>query len=226
MYRILGESMPGKRLQYFYNLIWVFMLGSFFGYCLETVWFLIRDGRYKCRQGVIYGPFSQIYGFGFVVVLVCLWGLRKRGILMLYLVSCLMGGIFEYASSVFQEKILGIISWDYSHFRYNVDGRINLQFSLLWGVVGVISIRYVYPWLYEQSRKIPRKAYAALSWVFFWFMIFDLSVSVGAQHRQLARSQGVVATNVVQKFMDQHYTDERLNKIYTSVKKIPQSPGD
>ena len=56
-----------KIMNYFVKLFWIFMIGSFLGFVAETIVVLIKEGHYECRQGLIYGPFVQIYGIGAVV---------------------------------------------------------------------------------------------------------------------------------------------------------------
>ena len=53
---ILGES--------FWKLATYFIIYSFIGYVLETIFGIITKGVWECRQSFLYGPFLGIYGVG------------------------------------------------------------------------------------------------------------------------------------------------------------------
>lgn len=62
----------------FYKLFWVFVLGSVFGYIVETVWCFIRNGHYECRSSLVFGPFNTIYGIGALILYLGLYKINKK----------------------------------------------------------------------------------------------------------------------------------------------------
>ncbi len=43
------------------------------------------------------------------------------------------------------EFFFGAVAWDYSGTFMNIDGRVNLMFALIWGVLGFAWVRVVMP---------------------------------------------------------------------------------
>lgn len=204
----------------FYTLVWAFVTGCVLGYCYEITWYFFKEGHFVNRQGVIYGPFNQIYGFGFVVLVLLLYRIRKMRGVIIMLASAVLGTVFEYGSSVLLEKFFKYTSWDYSNFPFNLNGRVNLINSLIWGFYGYISIKYIYPYVCSITGRLSKKRYVALTWAIFLFLVFDIGLSALAQNRQRERSRGIAPSGSFEIFLDEHYPDERLNKIYNTVEYV------
>ena len=49
-----------------------FVIYSFLGFCLETVYGLLTKGVLESRQSFLYGPFCSIYGVGAIIMIVVL----------------------------------------------------------------------------------------------------------------------------------------------------------
>ena len=59
----------------------------------------------------------------------------------------LFGSAVEYLSSWILEKLFHTRWWDYSHYKFNLKGRVCLLNSLLFGVLGVVIIHFVQPFV-------------------------------------------------------------------------------
>ena len=64
-----------------------------------------------------------------------------------FLIGTVLGGAFEYLCSLFQEKVFGSISWDYSNHFLNINGRTTIPFAIVWGILCVLMIKIVLPYL-------------------------------------------------------------------------------
>ena len=51
----------------------------------------------------------------------------------------------EYGVHWFYETLFCVRFWDYSHVRGNLHGRVCLPFSLVWGVLTALAVRWVQP---------------------------------------------------------------------------------
>lgn len=206
-----------------YKLIWIFVIGSFLGFVVETIWYFTRNGFYVCRKGVIYSPISPIYGIGAILVTILLYRIRNKN--AAYIVACsgIIGSVFEYLCSVLQEIVFGTRAWNYSNTPFNINGRVNLRMAIVWGFFGLIFIRCTYPYLSDKIEKIPNKIGRILSIAMMSFLIFDMSISIVAVHRQKERRLGNVASNVIEKTLDKWYPDEYLNSIFTKVKVVEKN---
>ena len=129
-----------------------------------------------------------------------------------------MGGAYEYICSVFTELVFGTVFWDYSRTPFNLGGRINLLYCFFWGLAAVVWIKILYPFLSRLIEKIPMKAGKFLSWCILIFMIFNMSVSALALARYSDRQISPQAENTLEAVLDQHFPDDRMNRIYPNAK--------
>ena len=116
----------------FYKLVWIFIIGCIIGFGVEMIWCYVQHGYFESRKGLLYGPFSPVYGFGGIVLTLSLYKLRDVNGLIVFVVSAVIGAAFEYICSLFQEIAFGTVSWEYSDTPLNLGGRTNLQYAVFW----------------------------------------------------------------------------------------------
>ena len=201
----------------FYKLVWVFIIGCVLGFVIEEAWCLLTKHVWESRKGLIYGPFSQVYGFGAVLMTLALHWLAKYRDIIVFAGSALIGGAFEFICSVVQEYVFGTVSWDYSDRPFHLGGRTNLLYMFFWGVLGLLFIKEIYPRMSRLIERIPNKWGVAVTWVLIIFLAFDMFISSVAVARQSARRAGRPARNGFEEFLDNTYTDDYLHKIYPNM---------
>ena len=201
----------------FYQLFWIFFIGCFLGVVVETIWCLLTRHHYESRTGLIYGPFNLVYGFGALFMTLGLNWLRKKRDAWIFLGGFVIGSVFEYICSWVQEFLFGTVSWQYDEMPFNLNGRINLLYSIFWGVLALLWVKGIYPWMCRLVNRIPNKIGKPLTWVLLVFMILNSAISGLAVARMSARYAGEPATNALEQFLDDHYPDERLQKIYPNM---------
>lgn len=200
-----------------YKLLLIFYIGSFAGVVVETLWCLVRNGYIESRAGVVYGPFNPLYGAGAVILTVCLYRFRNRGSWLSFIGGMLVGSALEYVCSWGQEFLFGTRSWDYSNVPFNLNGRICLLYSIFWGVLSVLWIKNLYPRMAELILKIPNRVGKAVTWLLTIFFIFDIFMSGAALYRWSAREAGEAPASAFGEFVDEHFPDERMEKIYANM---------
>lgn len=198
----------------FSKLFWLFFIGCFFGTVLETIWAYFTLGHFEVRVGLVWGPFIPVYGGGAVMITLCLYKLHKASDLVIYLASAVIGATFEYFCSYFQELFLGTVSWDYSNTPFNIDGRTNLMFALIWGLLGLCWLRYVYPVFSRSIERIPKKFGQFATVVLVVFMLVNSVLSVMAVYRDTKREQGIPPQTAVGEFVDKCFPDEYMDFIF------------
>lgn len=201
----------------FYKLALVFIIGSFAGVVIETIWCLLRHGYIESRNGVLWGPFSPLYGLGATALTLALYRFRNRGRWLSFVGGFVIGTVVEYVCSWWQEWAFGSRSWDYSALPFNINGRVCLLYSLFWGVLGVMWIKDIYPRLSKWILRIPEKAGQLLTWAMTIFMIVNCAVSGLACLRWSERIRGIPPANAYEAFMDAHFTDERMQSIWANM---------
>ena len=206
----------------FEKLFIIFLIASVIGSLYEQILNLLlvysRTGEivWECRQGVIYGPFNVIYGFGAVLIIYLLAD-KKHKWYETILYGSLLGGGIEYLIGFLQETFTQTISWNYSHKLLNINGRITLEYMLLWGILSFLLVRYLYPFLSKIIEKIPYNLGYLLTRILFIFMIINILISWGAIIRQSFRRNNIPAFTPVGEFFDKHYNDEFLAKYFPNM---------
>jgi len=208
----------------FRKLFFIFLIASVIGTIYEDVLIFVRTlletgvGVWITHRGVIYGPFNVIYGFG--AALMCWLLLRKPyKNWQIFAYSALMGGAVEYLLSLGQELVLGTRSWDYSNLPLNIDGRTTIPIMLIWGVMGLVFIKVVYPWISNLIERIPLAVGENLFIILLIFMILNMMVSWSALIRQNLRYYEIRPLTPIGEFYDRYYSDEFLRKYYTNMER-------
>ena len=98
------------------------------------------------NTGFLNGPFCPIYGFGAIIMLVLLKRFAINWI-VLFFASIIILTLWEYVVGVLLEKIFKTKYWDYSDQKFNFQGRICLTNSICWGILGVLFIYYIHPFI-------------------------------------------------------------------------------
>lgn len=129
------------------------ILYSFAGWILESVCKTVEQRKFV-NSGFLNGPFCPIYGFGAIIMLLCLSFLKEKPIL-LFIAAFFILSIWEYLVGLFLEKVFKTKYWDYSHLKFNIQGRVCLKNSLFWGVLGVAFICCIHPFIDRYIKMIP-----------------------------------------------------------------------
>jgi len=206
----------------FKKLFFIFMVGSVLGTIYEDVLIFWQTynatgtGVWMTHRGVIYGPFNVIYGFGAAVM--C-WVLLRKKLenWQIFIYSALLGGLVEYALSFFQELVVGTTSWDYSHQFLNFQGRTSVPIMLVWGIMGLVLVKIIYPFLSNLIERIPIRTGNIVFIVLLVFMTFNCLISWSALIRQNLRYHGLGPWTPVGEFYDRFYPDEYLQKYYPNM---------
>lgn len=200
------------------RLIWVFFVGCIVGYVVETVFCLLTNGVIESRQGVLYGPFSQIYGFGAVILVLLLSPLSEFSDRVLFVASAVYGGLFEAAASLIQELMFGTVSWEYSAKALSLlNGRTNLLYMVFWGALGIACIRWFYPRVYNFVASLQLRSRRFFTILIAVTMSFNMLLSACAVSRWSERQEGIPPQTRFDELMDANYPNELLEEIYPNM---------
>lgn len=136
-----------------YELIWLFFVYGFLGWCVEVVYCGVENGNFVNR-GFLNGPICPIYGVGAVVVILCLTPLEDNAPL-LFVGSALLTTLLELITGFALDKMFHTRWWDYSDKPFNIGGYICLKFSIYWGLVCILLMKGIHPAIYDLLKKIP-----------------------------------------------------------------------
>ena len=200
-----GGKAPYK-LNYF-NIFWTFVVCSVLGLIIEDIFHVVVYHGWEDRAGLLFGPFSPIYGFGAVLMTLALNGIREKNPLLIFLCSALIGGAFEYFTSWFMQFAFGVTAWDYTGSFLSIGGRTNGFFMLCWGILGVVWIKLLLPLIFKLIYKIPWNWRYSVTAVATALMIVDGVMTLQSLNCWYERESGEKPETPVQQFYAKHFDD-------------------
>lgn len=134
--------------------ILLFFTGAFLGWVMEVVCKLIQFGRF-INRGFLIGPYCPIYGFGAVLVTALLtpFSASPPAVFALAMAVC---GTLEYLTSYAMEKLFHARWWDYSHRRFNLNGRVCAGTLIPFGLMGLGMVYVARPVLFGLYLRLPQ----------------------------------------------------------------------
>ena len=130
-----------------------FIIYSIAGWGLESVFRSFCEKR-LLNTGFLNGPFCPIYGIGSIIMLLFLEKFQDN-IVVLFTISLLVLSVWEYVVGVLLERVFKTKYWDYSDHKINIKGRVCLSNSIYWGILGVIFIKFIHPFIYRNIELLP-----------------------------------------------------------------------
>ena len=232
---MLGRDETGEgyiKLNYF-NLFWVFFVCSVLGLILEEVWHMVvvDPGVYQDRAGMLFGPFSPIYGFGAVLMTMALNRFYKKNPLIIFLVSALIGGAFEVFVGWFMQTSFGVVSWSYSHIRLFgmpdpiavlTGGRTCTPFACMWGLGGLIWIKLLLPRLLKLINMIPWKSRYSATVIFTVIMLVDGVMTLQSLDYWYQRVNGTEPDIPVAQFYGKYFDNDYMENRFQSMTMSPK----
>lgn len=224
---ILGLDKTGKgyiELDFF-NLFWIFVIASVAGVVIESVYhvLVVDFGHYEDRAGLLWGPFSPIYGFGAVLMTMALNRFHNAPVWVVFLVSAVIGGAFEYFVSWFMEYAFGAVAWDYTGTFLNINGRTNFMFMCMWGVLGVVWVRLALPALLHTVNLIPWRWRYSVTVVCAVLMLLDGAMTLVALDCWYSRLAGLPPDNALEQFCAQHFDNQWMENRFESMSINPDA---
>lgn len=154
-----------------------FIVYSYIGWIYETTYCSINAGRFVNR-GFLYGPICPIYGVSILLMIVLLNG-RCRSIITQFISCAVIASVLEYIVSLMMESVFDRRWWNYSDKFMNINGRICLGASVLFGICGVIIIRFLHPIIvHHMNQSFTPSMLKKLNLVILAFFLLDNLVSI------------------------------------------------
>lgn len=168
-------------------LIALFLIYSFIGWIVEVSAFLIQDHKFVNR-GFFIGPVVPIYGTGGILITILLTKYQSDPI-VLFCMAVVVCSILEYLTSYIMEKIFKTRWWDYSNKKFNINGRICLSNLIVFGIMGLVMVYLINPFLIDILNKIdPILLKCVVSILIVLFVIdFFVSFSVTSKIKNVGK---------------------------------------
>ena len=152
-----------------------FIIYSVIGWAYETLYTYITTGNFTNR-GFLFGPLCPIYGLSLLVMILLCPDLN-RSFLSLITRCAFAATLMEYITSSWMEYVFDKRWWDYSDMFMNINGRVCLGASLLFGVLGAGFIRYIHPALVSITELISNQAMRVIDRIILVLFLYDILLS-------------------------------------------------
>lgn len=196
----------------------IFVIYSFIGWIFEIIVALVSHRKFTNR-GFLVGPICPIYGIGAVLISLVLGNVEN--IVAIFCVSMVGAAGLEYFTSWLMETLFHARWWDYQDMPFNLNGRICLHTALAFGVLGVLVVRVMNPFLLGLFDSLQPGLVIALFaltlgllladiLISLW-MIINFRVTVGTVERDATEE---ISTRVRQIIMEKGRLNRRLVKAF------------
>lgn len=166
------ELMDFDFIDIFYN----FFIYSFVGWIYESCYVSFKK-KIFVNRGFLNGPIIPLYGCGATIVFILIWQYKEQD-LIVFFGGMFVATILEYITSYLMEVLFHAKWWDYSDRKFNINGRICLSASLVWGFLSLLMINVIQPLVIYiiNLLKSPYNKYVA--YVIFTAFCLDVTVTV------------------------------------------------
>ena len=169
------KTMKWDRHYCFINLVLLFFVICFIGWCWEVFYEFVNHGI-LVNRGTLHGPWLPIYGTGGVAILILLRKLGKKPP-ALFLVTMVLCGIIEYTTAWYLETFRHMKYWDYTGYFMNLNGYICLEGLLTFAIAGCFCVYIVAPNMDDIFNKIPLKVRYAMGGMLAAVFCVDVAYS-------------------------------------------------
>ena len=176
----------------FYSFLFLFFAYSFLGWVGEVLYTAVTRRRYQDR-GVLNGPLCILYGIGAHLISFALRDLSNDSWFFLAVFSAVYATVIEWVAGHILERTSHTRWWDYSDMPFNLDGYVCLGASALWGVLGVVAVKWGNPLLLALYGLLPHRLIAIILWAALVIFAIDavgtLLAMLGLRYRWAAGAE-------------------------------------
>ena len=158
------------------ELFLLYIAYSVLGWCGEMLYCSIPKGHICEKRGFLNGFLCPIYGHGALLVLYCLHGGFKNPVLT-FIFGAIVTSVLEYFTSWVMEKLFHMRWWDYSHYKFQINGRVCLLNSACFGLASVLLCHVVQPWLWAHITGLGAAITVPLASFIFGIYLMDTILS-------------------------------------------------
>lgn len=216
----------------FKRILAYFIIYSFLGFIVETIYGMLTKGVIESRQSCLYGPFCCIYGLGAAIMIPGLQKFKKSN-WALFIAGAIEGSVIEYVISLVGEMIFHIKWWDYSNLPFDINGRICLIFAVFWGLLALGLMRIINPYIEKGIDKLSKKAFNIITIAGTIFLLFDLIITAFGlkvfytrlvkEHDLNLKNENAIIVN--EQILDNEFIQYLSNNVFTDEKMLKTFPN-
>lgn len=189
-----------------WDLWFYFILYAVIGWIGEVI-FAFHVHKKFVNRGFLNGPLCPMYGLG-ALLFIAIGNIFPHNIIALFFATAIAATILEYITGYLLEVLFHRRYWDYSNTKFNINGYVTLSATIAWGVIGVLAIYVVLPFMFNLCDKIPYSVRHVFSIVTLVIFVVDLVATVG---QNIKLSQQLEKIRVLSEKMTdgRHQTQDR-----------------
>lgn len=153
-----------------------FIAYSVIGWIYESTICSINEKK-LINRGFLNGPLCPVYGCGALVVIFFLNN-KTDDVFILFMSGAILTCIVEYLTSYILEKLFNAKWWDYSDKKFNLNGRICLLGAAVFGILTVLVIKFIHPFIYKIISDFSPITLYITSFIIFIILISDIIFTV------------------------------------------------
>lgn len=217
---VLREDFMDKLKLGWYQYVMLFFIASILGLLIEEVWMYITAGLTESRVGLVWGPFSPLYGAGAIILTVIFFYLRKAHAKwwVIFLLSMVVGGLLEQIVGWSMYTFMGASSWDYSEVPGAITQWVAVPFLFFWGILGLVWAKILMPELLYAIGKPTTKRQVVFITLLSIYLIADIFMTLACFDRMAARDEGIPPANGFEQWIDDHYSDAFIANRFQNMK--------
>lgn len=162
-------------MKYLCILVLLFYSYAFIGWVIEVIVSLFKLHKF-INRGFLIGPLCPIYGVGGVLITLLL-NKYSNDPLVLFMMAIILCAVLEYITSYIMEKVFKNRWWDYSEYKFNINGRICLECAIPFGIAGIIMFYGINPILINIFNHFNTLALEIISVSLLIITLVDIIVS-------------------------------------------------
>lgn len=164
-----------EKKTYIEKLLIYFFIFAFIGWTLETIYGFAILGHFT-KRGFLYGPICPIYGYAAIIMIIFI-NKYKSSYCKIFINSIIIFSLFEYIAGYILEALFYIRLWDYTNDFMNLNGRISIFYSIIWGIIAITFVKFMYPFsekiINYILNKIPKIITSITVYIIFSIYIID-----------------------------------------------------
>ncbi len=209
----------------FYTYFLLYFIYSTIGWILE-VGLAFHEHKKFINRGFLIGPYCPIYGVGCLLLTILLSKyINEPGVI--FALSIFICATLEYLTSYLMEKIFKLRWWDYSNMKFNINGRICLETLIPFGIIGVLVVKYISPFLINTINSINFNFLIIINIIILSILITDILISFNVVFnlknvtKNLNKDSTEEIKKAIYKFIHNNiFMYNRIVKAFPNMKKI------
>ena len=129
-----------------------FFIYSFLGWVCESIYCSFLQKKIVNR-GFLNGPICPVYGEGALIVILGLWSYRDN-MIAVFVLGFILTSVLEYITATVLEKLFHAKWWDYSNYKFNIDGKVCLLNSTMFGFLSLFVIEILHPFVIDVLSRM------------------------------------------------------------------------